>query len=295
MQDLHNLFRAASIVFIFEIILSLMEVFTDFRLPISRYSDMANYFGRESILTKEVLENNDLQYMFSMPTGFHWNPNNLSAVMVIVFPFFLNYKRPIVALIGSIAIVTIIVASGARICFLALCLVFLFRIILIFKRKELQVWLTGLVLLCVITNAPKLINIESKKINELAIFNQVIDISEASKKKTINKTDNSTSARIELLLAGIDIIRDSYGFGIGGGSTKAKLKEGGGVSSNKLTDLHFYWLEILTDAGIFYFIIYILWYIYMLKKHLFIIRTSQDVDLKYLSFSLLLASEISIT
>ena len=63
-----------------------MEAFTDFRLPVSPYSNYLSYFGRNVDLSE--LNESVLSYIMQSPTGFQWNPNNLAVTFLIIAPFF---------------------------------------------------------------------------------------------------------------------------------------------------------------------------------------------------------------
>ncbi|HAW50938.1 MAG TPA: hypothetical protein DCX54_01225, partial [Flavobacteriales bacterium] len=72
----HKMFKLFSFIFILEIIFSLLEIFTDFRLPISPYSDILSYFGREFHLSEKYTPY-QIEILKNSATGFEWNMNNL--------------------------------------------------------------------------------------------------------------------------------------------------------------------------------------------------------------------------
>lgn len=111
-----RIFKSLIYVVSADILFSLLEVFTQFRLPISPFSKWLSFFGRSSA---NFISENTMLYVKSTPTGFHWNPNNLSAVMIMVLPFFLFSSKKRIKFLGALTILLLIIAAGSRGCFLA--------------------------------------------------------------------------------------------------------------------------------------------------------------------------------
>ena len=104
--------RALSYVFSIEIVISVLESSTSFRMPISPYSEYVHYFGREPDL-EYIATISDLSLSLNTPTGFEWNPNNLAILMLILFPFYffsMNKKR----YVGVILIPLVIYMAESR-------------------------------------------------------------------------------------------------------------------------------------------------------------------------------------
>ena len=108
--EIFNIFK---IIFVFEIILCILEALQLFRWPISPYSFSLKFFRREMKVDLNW-SSNILNEIFSTPTGFHWNPNNLATAMVIIFPFFILDKNIFVKLLGSFSIFFIIYKTDSR-------------------------------------------------------------------------------------------------------------------------------------------------------------------------------------
>ena len=113
LKKLNKLFNFLGVFFIIELIIALFESFTNFRMPISSYSSIANYFGKDPINYSEL--GNILSLTsFTPPTGFRWNTNDLSICMIIGFPFFLCSKSKKNKLLGVIAITIIVIMTASR-------------------------------------------------------------------------------------------------------------------------------------------------------------------------------------
>jgi len=278
-DKLKHIFRLSALFFIIDITLSFLEVFTDFRWPISKHSFSLSTFGRELFLTKEFLMNNDNDYLFSMPTGFHWNPNSLSAVLCMIFPFFLTYRNSIVAFIGSISIMFLVLSAGARISFWTLTIVFIIYLILYFKR-DIYKWILLGAFVFVLTDGFFVFPTNSKKVYEISL------ISNSTLNKENKRTDNSIQARKELLFKGVSIFSESPILGIGGNGVKHRLKNDDEI---KFYDLHFFWLELLVNGGLILLILSGIWYIKLLIKSYVITIKTKNETLSYYSKSVFLA------
>ena len=93
-----NLFAVAKWLFLADIGAGLLEAFTPFRLPVSPMVE-----GGKVAMAHEHSADG-LHYVMTMPTGFHWNPNNFAAVMLMLLPFFLFHKKWFVKLGGLAAV-----------------------------------------------------------------------------------------------------------------------------------------------------------------------------------------------
>ena len=282
-RELVIIFNISSVVIIIELLLSLLEVFTPFRLPVSRNSYLLPYFGRELFLTPDLLQCNYLDYMLSMPTGFHFNPNTLSAVLCILFPFFLLSKNKWIGLIGAISIVILVVASGARICFYSLCFIYVLYCLIYADKKKVYPYLIGIIFSIIITDGYYFFPLQNLKIHEIALVSK--------SKFTIQAkcVEETKSARKELFYRGINIIKETNGLGAGSGSVEAIISKNGGVGRSKLINLHFYWLEIIVNGGVLYGILFFLWYVSIMWKNLKISIFEKEDHLKYFSSSSFLA------
>jgi len=97
-------FKALSMIFIIEILLSILEIHPDFQLPISPHSSLVHYFGRsgDNIIT-----------LSTVPTGFNWNQNDLGVVLVLIAPFIFFYKNIILKAGLSIILFIVVLKTGS--------------------------------------------------------------------------------------------------------------------------------------------------------------------------------------
>lgn len=294
-QQLKYVLTCLALCLSLEILVSLLEVLTPFRWPISRYSFLLPYFGRPLYLTPELLA--DLlqtatpQYLFSLPTGFQWNPNNLSAVMCLFFPYALIMKNQWLKLFFTVSIITLVVAASARLGFMTLCLILVLYLLTlapklnflkklsfaaVAKRNALN-WLLILLLSFLATDGFYYTCLDNKKIHEVAF------LSACEVPETELWTSNSVKVRVQLLQQGWKLFKDYKGLGVGAGNSKSLIAAQGGVGKEKINDLHFFWLELLVDGGIFFFSGFAFWYLAMMKRLFDISRKVNDKLLSSLS------------
>ena len=95
------------------------------------------------------------------------------------------------------------------------------------------------------------------------------------------QTSNSLGARQELMKNALDDLDENLWLGTGAGNSKF-IQEKNGKVAGKLTSLHNFWLEILVDAGIVFFLIFISWYFLIVNK-LFKISSINNPFLSYVS------------
>lgn len=280
LDRLKLLFLLTSLFIIVEIIISILEVTTDFRLPVSKLSYLLPYFNRDIFLTPEILAKNDNSYLFSMPTGFQWNPNSLSALLCIAFPFFLGYSKKIVSVLGSLVVVFLVVSAGARASFFTLIVVYIVYFILYANKKAIRNYIIPFCFLFILTDGFYVFPTNSKKIYELSI------VSNSKYKFEVAKVGRSESARKELFFKGIKMFSESPIVGHGGNGDQARLLKDNDI---EFYNLHFFWLELLVNGGIIFALMFGIWYLKLLLNNYNISRKSKHKELQYFAQSSFLA------
>ena len=87
---------------------------------------------------------------------------------------------------------------------------------------------------------------------------------------------------------GLDALWDSGGLGVGGGASVAVQEKLGGVAG-KLTSMHNFWVEILVDAGVFFFILFMSWYLALCLRLYRIYSHSKEYFFRYHSGALFIS------
>ncbi len=289
-NDQKKLKRATKIlgmIFGLEIFFSILEALTSFRLPISPFSDVVTFFGREPSL-QPSLDSFSIPSILQPPTGFQWNPNDLAVTMIMLVPFFLFLNRNIIKWIAIIAISIIIIMTSSRTVLLSMGLLF-FVYLIFYKKQIMSVLLVIIITSLFLSQIDRLKESENIQVSDIAnTFSAIQDV----------LTDDlligqSLSIRQELATNGIKAIQDSFVLGVGGGGSIAVQEKVGGVDG-RITSMHNFWLEVIVDSGILFAISFFLWYL-SLAWDLFKIGTkSKNNDSKYLGKSISLSMIIFI-
>lgn len=258
-DHISKVFKTLGAIFTIEIIVCLLEVFTVFRMPISPFSNYVHLFGRENVFAEKIKFSIPLESLESVATGFNWNPNNVAVSMLILFPFFLLNKNLWIKFLGISSTLLIIYFSGSRGAMMGLGILFFFYVLFYRKSLKIHVLISMIFLGTILTlSSIDIKNSNSEKIRAIGTTIEAIQRYVSNEKSS---TTESISVRKELIRQGMDAFYTSYGVGIGSGGTVAMLEKSGGVSDLKITSMHNFWIEILVEGGIIFFIIYVLWYL----------------------------------
>ncbi|MCB0395753.1 MAG: O-antigen ligase family protein [Flavobacteriales bacterium] len=276
-----GIFRTLACVAILEIAVGLLEIFTPFRWPVSRLSPILHWFGRTTDITNEVLLATDTNYLYSMPTGLHYNPNDFAAVMCLVFPFLWLMRNRTGALLWALTIVLLIVESGSRLAFFSLCFMAVSETLISLTRFSWhKLVLLGL-LLFVASDGFFVTPTHHPKVEELAFLNP-------KDKMLSGGREESAGMRRDLFYAGIEMVKQDPLLGKGPGGARRALLAMRGVGKEHLVDLHFYWLELAVDMGLLYALLFALWYGFIAWSLWKLIKRS-SLERKYVPQALFLA------
>lgn len=283
-DKLNSIFKILSLVFIIEIVLSLMEIHPDFRLPISPHSTIVHYFGRDMI-------SHDISDL-SIPTGFNWNRNDFAVVMVMILPFVLFSKNILLKIILSISIFILVYSTDSRGALLDLIIVFGIYIIINKKRALISI-LSLVILIPILFNSDYKIKIQHKYDELSNILTGFMG--------TGYTGDGAITTRNKLISNGIEALKNSNYIGVGVGGSIEVQKRAGGVYPNfykkdepyykkhytGILSMHNFLVELLVDGGIIFFIVFLIWYFSILKKLYFIINNTTEQLKMYASGSFL--------
>ncbi len=257
------------------VFIGLLESFTAFRWPISKYSDIITFFGRPDLISNlreiELIKG----YTDTSPSVFFWNTNNLAYIIGAILPFFLDWKWKNIAFI--VPLVLLLLFSGSKIIVMLLLVSVL---LYVFKNqiKLLFIALIGFVIVAPILSFPD--SILAVKSNEIfvSLTGQNIRFSSSDfqlPEELDNRIDKSSSGamRKELYLFGIKQFVDSKFIGVGAGNINVKSKNIA-HKTNGITDIHNYWIEITANGGV----IVILLYGFVFFKLIFYFVKESEID-----------------
>ena len=280
---LDHLFKLFSSILVLELVIALSESFTTFRMPVSPYSSLIQFFGKDPVDFTQT----GLLFRYSNlnpPTGFRWNTNNLAITMLLMLPFFLCSKKISIKIFGAISITTITVMSASRAVFLGLIVIYCLYLLIIKKRIGTIV-LVWLITISLFWGISKLRYIEDPRINEVANSIQALELYI----KGDLDIGGSLQWRRELIDNGLEALHSSYGLGLGAGGSLAYQEKIGAVAG-RFTSMHNFWVELLVEGGVVFAIIAFFWYTNIIYNLFIVYKSTRNTKLSYYGRSLLLST-----
>lgn len=253
------------------LLLSLLEIFTSFRWPISSLSYNNDWFGRENIVMNILKTERIKGYIDSSPTAFFYNPNNLAVFLCLFLPFLNN--RSWLHVFFFVTTIFVIYNTGSRLTIISIG--FFLLIICLFKFSNFRFigyffcsLMFPIIFLPNSTMAFKANEPLEKVIgiNLISIFG----INYTRDNQLLDQNDNSNTIRKQLYKQGLHDIVESKLLGVGSGNAEwynFKRKE----KTQNITSVHFYWLELIINGGIV--VLFLLgYYFIIIARDLYILR-----------------------
>ena len=279
LTQLNRLFLVLGMLLFVELIVSLLEIYTQFRYPISPYSKLVTHFGHGYKIDVNFSDKIK-SLILSVPTGFHWNPNNLATLLGIALPFTLLSANKWIKYIITLVLLLVLLATNSRgvVLSAALIIFYVFFIETVVSKRIFLFIVTLGILIILLPQSINPFNSVNKRISNSvdAVFALFDD----------NQTSNSLGARQELIKNALDELDNHLWLGVGAGNSKF-IQEKNGKVAGKLTSLHNYWLEILVDTGFIFFLVFVFWYFKVVYELVLISNT--NTKLKYYSKSIYIA------
>jgi teichuronic acid biosynthesis protein TuaE len=252
-QRFESVYTIAKWFFLADVAIGLLEAFTPFRLPVSPMAEG----GKVYVNHENSIEG--LKHVLTMPTGFHWNPNNYAVVMLMLLPFFLFDKRWFVKIGGLAAVTTLVIFAGSRGCLAALALMLLAATLYSRQRAWLFAaaaaggvggcfMLSGLFMNYDHVQNPKL----REALSTASALTRYLSPDESS-------DTNSVGVRRQLIKNGLDALHETYGLGVGGGADRY-VQEQFRWTVVDFSAMHNFWVELLVGGGYLFFIVLAIWY-----------------------------------
>lgn len=258
-----KVFKLLSIFYLVHLAIALLEIFTDFRWPISEYSHLAPIFGKTTWDFPAFFNN--------YPTSFFWHQNNFALACLISLPFITKIKHRILSLSMITTTLIVILYSGSKsITVLSIGYLVVKTIILIIEHKKiiLGICAVGLLASCfaivVLTSNDHQKEELSQTLETVGGYTLAIPeflwAKVTGENFDFSKLHGNIRERFEFMDGAIELWKSSPFLGIGaGGLTKAKQ------GHTALFAIHNYWLEVLVIFGPIIFILYIYWIFQMMK------------------------------
>ncbi len=253
------------------LLLSLLEIFTNFRWPISSLSYNNDWFGRENIIMNILKTERIKGYIDSSPTVFFWNPNNLAVFLCLFLPF-LN-KRGWLHVFLFVTTIFVIYNTGSRLTIISLGFILLIICLLKFSNFRFLGYFFCILMFPIVFFPNSNMAIKANEPIERIIGINLIPIfgfNYTRNNPVLDQNDNSKTIRKQLYKQGLqDIVRSKL-LGVGSGNAdwyNFKRKE----QTQNITSVHFYWLELIINGGIVVFLL-LCYYFLFLARNLYVLR-----------------------
>jgi teichuronic acid biosynthesis protein TuaE len=291
-----------------QIVLAVTEGMRLIRLPFSPYSPYRWVFGREP-MSFEGLSQSQVDQVLSMPTGFAGNPNNLAAFLVLVLPLFLFARRWLVAVLGAAAIYFVIDMANARAGIIGFWVVMVLGFVLYSGHRIRTVAASVSVAAAMVVGGG--LPVYQFLPAEQEVFppgsEEVLDTKEQDASSWFsNLTGNydaaarlsqgilsgdttgsdSVGLRIQLILNGLDALRESYGLGVGAGGSLTVQKHATSERIGDIGSMHNFWVELLVDGGVLFAALFFAWSCWLVWRLWCIGCAPREPVLKYLGEAL---------
>lgn len=257
-DKLNRVYLLTATIFIFIIMISMLEIFADIKVP--RLPNSSSY---------------------KSASAFFGNINNLSTVLVILLPFFLFHRNLFIKYSGSLAIIGMVFMNSSRANILAIVAIiiihfFAYRGVIKYSKIEKRILILGIIVLSIyiFNNSPGIIR------NSYYALERYINMSKI-------EGNDSIGVRQRLIYNGINALKESKGLGVGGGASlyvQEKIR-----STKGTTSMHNLWVETLVEGGLIFFMVFAAWYLSLIKQLYFISYKSDGHCMRYYSASTSLA------
>ncbi|HPC50759.1 MAG TPA: O-antigen ligase family protein [Candidatus Cloacimonas acidaminovorans] len=198
-----------------------------------------------------------------VPTGPFYGPNQLAAAFNLLLPFILflpEIKKSkfwgVISLLCFFTIMGIIVIEGARIAIIACSCLFLFAFIFLYsaRMRRLSLFLMVLIIVGLVIFAKPLVSFGTEMFTE-----EISSIGQESKSFTMS----SIKIRTRLIPQNLEILAESGFKGVGAGNVEHYMLAGRMYKTGGISNSHNFFLELLTNYGIVFFLgfayLYMLW------------------------------------
>ncbi len=262
LTNIIHLMCAVSVIIFVVIFLSTIDELKKFNsvwlvmLAISLIVGLWNYKTGSQLSSSNLF--NAPAYRRHIPTSFYHNQNDFATYLALSIPFLISYikykisffKRASgVALLALALLIMLVISSRANLIALLIGLIFWFIFLLDIREKYKALALSFVAVIFVLLVYPEsLAGIMQNAISGLKFF-----VAEAK--------DSSTLVRLNLIKNSLLFLINSYGFGVGAGNAEYYMANFAQFYVGRLTNVHNWWVEIVTNYGLIIFSGYVMFYL----------------------------------
>ena len=191
-----------------------------------------------------------------MPVGQMENPNNFALMMLLgIFIGYICYQcrrtkwEGVFSLIAMINCCVLLLKTDSRAALIGLGMGAAFFVIIVLKPKPKYLVILGCAAVVIALLIPSIRN----NLLSLFVFNFHAN------------NLNSNSIRLNLILNGFYILGRTVGFGAGAGGIESWMTSFTPYPLGGITNMHNWWMEVLTEFGVLIFLAYLLFFIKLFR------------------------------
>lgn len=242
------------------IAISTLEILTRHHLSTSRYAVDLKF----ALMKKRVA------------TAFFYNENDLALFLVMIAPFFLvrflskSHFIKIINVVIYLSIWVIIYVNEARLALISLMLQFIFFVY--YTNRKL---LTRMIQISLVFIPVFLGMIFWYIQNNISSLTKIVDVQEKV---------GSGYVRLNLYLNGLYSTFQSFMLGVGPGNYEKHMDPS--FETEGIVNPHNWWIEILTNYGLWILVLYIIFFVYLIKELVKVYRMNENDRFVALAFLL---------
>lgn len=220
------------------------------------------------------------------PTGVFRNPNDYATFLVLSFPFSLGYlkysKLLLIRILSLICIISsfyflIICSSRANIIALFVEISFFWLFLSNLKQKIKIISIVVITFLTVVSIFPDLITIFTDIGDQFSLLSNFFD----------DNSLDSIGKRRNLTKNCLNFVYRTWGFGVGAGNAEYWIANFSVFNTDGILNPHNWWIEIMTNYGIFIFAGYVFCYFCIIYSIYTSRKETYDKEIRIISDALL--------
>jgi teichuronic acid biosynthesis protein TuaE len=239
-------------------------------------------FGLLQLYPSIYMPNSTVNYISSIPTGFMNNRNDFGFVLSLITPYILflikNKKLQYILLALILIIILFIGSIVALICFnLAIIIYFIIN-----KQFKNMMYIYSIfIVLFIIASS---VNILPKTIaNKVFNIEKIVNYINPDAKSS-NLT-GSAKHKHQVIKISLNKLKTIQYIGVGAGQSYSVLKEHSSELDEKNYSVHSFWVEMFMESGIYFFVLFLIFYIYLIIRNFQIFLNCKNHYLSYVAIS----------
>ncbi len=282
-EKLKNTMKIIGLMLIVIVIIGLIEAMTGIQLPVKHYY---NY-------TVHKLSAVEIELLRTRPMVFSYNPNNFATLMSLCIPIllflfsFVKYGREklIYFLCSLLAFATIVLTTSRSNLIAVIFMVIVFTIVML-KEYRLKGLIYTLIIVIGFVGVYKFSYVVLSRNNAANMQKMQQKMESITKIGDVKVGEEGSDAeRVTVIYDVVEgVIHDKKLLGFGAGNTTQQLMDK--KNTHGIYSPHGLAIEILGDFGVFFFLLFGIYYLYLLYR-LFLISNIRDYGAKISAYTLI--------